>query len=651
MTEQHEISSEDREILLRAQRLAPQPIAVAAGRVLRSRTANQRLQNAYKGGETLARYVAAISAASYSCRSEEAPNPPVPLSGDLSFGDFLSLVQQVAKLSDHALASELAPYRKSKRGPGKADTALLRLVKLRNDEGHDLAEVTEARALVLLRETEPVESLCQALKSSEVLTKFPLLVAENVWFAEGRILARILWLMGESQDPEPVEVELQAPLHSTATPYVAVRENLLALPPLAAWRIITERKRWGLVLLDGIGDDSVRYQSLEGIEEDHNGPTVQALQEVLEGPPTAPERIVCKSGDRLDSLWTEKRIRLADALRVERGAIPWKQLDEGTLRWFASRISAIESATEARGVVAEHLLDGRDTLDRREAEQLCLLLGDERYVRRTVRRPLLDLRALEDADERWSERIESHANVIESLRSAVAFFGHHLKLGDVSVDGLKETTGTADYVAMREALVNLFIHQDYTDPSAAAQVELQPERASFFNPGHSLVGTEQLVEGGKSQARNPLIARALRLLGFAELAGSGVRAVQSAWRRANRRPPRFESDEAANSFSLTLDWRKVADTFDPAWKDRLGVNLSTEQAQILNLAIEAEGLRVEEAASGAGLRVDDAREALSYLQLQGLLRTAGDRWYLQEHLRELMDDPVWTGTEEGSDGG
>jgi predicted HTH transcriptional regulator len=36
---------------------------------------------------------------------------------------------------------------------------------------------------------------------------------------------------------------------------------------------------------------------------------------------------------------------------------------------------------------------------------------------------------------------------------------------------------------MREALVNLFMHQDYGDPSAAAQVELWAERATFFNTG------------------------------------------------------------------------------------------------------------------------------------------------------------------------
>src|SRR4030095_16411165 len=99
------------------------------------------------------------------------------------------------------------------------------------------------------------------------------------------------------------------------------------------------------------------------------------------------------------------------------------------------------------------------------------------------------------------------------------------------------TSGSADYIAMREALVNVFIHQDYSDSSAAAQIEIQSERSTFFNPGRSLVSGTALLEGGKSQARNPLIARALRLIGFAELAGSGLRELQRVWRNAKRRPP------------------------------------------------------------------------------------------------------------------
>ena len=142
----------------------------------------------------------------------------------------------------------------------------------------------------------------------------------------------------------------------------------------------------------------------------------------------------------------------------------------------------------------------------------------------------------------------------------------------------QQPLGPADYIAIREALVNLFIHQDYSDRSAAAQIELTPDRAVFFNAGRSLVTAEGLIQGGKSQSRNPLVARALRLVGFADLAGSGLRELQRVWRSAKRRPPKIVSDKTANTFTLTLDWREVPNTYDKFWKDRLGVQLTGQEA-------------------------------------------------------------------------
>ena len=57
-------------------------------------------------------------------------------------------------------------------------------------------------------------------------------------------------------------------------------------------------------------------------------------------------------------------------------------------------------------------------------------------------------------------------------------------------------------------------------------------KAVFFNAGYSLVSADALVDGDRSQARNPLIALALRLIGYAELGGSGIRVLQHEWRQS-----------------------------------------------------------------------------------------------------------------------
>jgi hypothetical protein len=88
---------------------------------------------------------------------------------------------------------------------------------------------------------------------------------------------------------------------------------------------------------------------------------------------------------------------------------------------------------------------------------------------------------------------------------------------------LSRNDGSPDYLAMREALTNLFIHQDYADQRSCARIAIRPNETEFFNAGYSLTAVDRLEEGGAHQARNPLVARALRLMGFAEIAGSGGR--------------------------------------------------------------------------------------------------------------------------------
>ncbi len=78
----------------------------------------------------------------------------------------------------------------------------------------------------------------------------------------------------------------------------------------------------------------------------------------------------------------------------------------------------------------------------------------------------------------------------------------------------------------------MMIHQDYAETSMAAQIEITPQTVSFYNPGYALVGKQALEKGGKSQSRNPLLSRALRQIGFAELAGSGLREVYRAYNMA-----------------------------------------------------------------------------------------------------------------------
>jgi len=626
--------------------LYPQPVAIAAGRILWSRSEQEQLDAILRCGEILTRHLATLSLASFSARNADDKALQLPkTTGELSFGDFLSIVQHVSKaLADHPLKPHLAAgFAKKQKGDrrGPADEALVALLELRNQLGHQLDRLTEAQAIAISRERDPLGNLHQALRAMEGILELPLLLVEEQRVEdEGAIVGRILWLMGESADPEPVEVQVEAssPFRRNRTLYLVVRDGALSVWPMLLWDIAEETQNQRLFIADAVRDKEIKYRSLEVSVLERNDQLFERLQALFRGARVPLERARLASGQDFLGAWLDARKRIEAARERYEGRVPWEEFDPESLGWFARRLPQETSGQEPKTIVTASLLDGRQQLPREEIDQLVLLFGLEKEVRQRLGRDLIDLRVVKNPGPRWDERETSSRNVLESLRTAVDLLGRHIGVERLTLDGLTATAESADYIAIREALVNLFIHQDYSDRSAAAQIELTPDRAVFFNTGRSLVSAEGLIQGGKSQSRNPIVARALRLVGFADLAGSGLRELQRAWRSAKRRPPKMASDKAANTFTLTLDWRAAPDTYDRFWRDRLGVRLTEQEALILSLAGDPAGIGSAEAASATGLDLSDAEAALRKLERQVLVEHQAGRFHIKDHLRELIGE-------------
>lgn len=117
----------------------PQPVAEACGRLLRVKDSRSQLDACLKAAEVLCRYLTALALASLRSREKRAfPSSVTRLKGNLSFGDYLSLVQATAGVADHPLARYFGPFRplSKGRGRGKADRRLVSLLELRNRISH-----------------------------------------------------------------------------------------------------------------------------------------------------------------------------------------------------------------------------------------------------------------------------------------------------------------------------------------------------------------------------------------------------------------------------------------------------------------------------------------------------------------------------------
>jgi hypothetical protein len=607
---------------------------------LRADQPSERIHGCLKAAEVVCRYLAGLALSSLSVRKdEESPETIKPLSGDLAFGDFLSVVQAVSKIEGHPLTPYLTPFRPKgkgkKREPGKADVPLVALLKLRNELGHDLAALSKAKAITILQSCEPERLLLDALGALDGVLGLPLFVLDNVSIERKQIIGRRLLLMGESPDPIFDNVELTTSLEKH-TPYVAVSHEVIELPPMVIFELIEEQSAFRLAFLDGIDTATLRFKTLESNTFHDDNQRHTELMRIFEGERRRVDEVRLANGSTLRDSWVDQRRIREEAGLLAEGQIPWDNFSQETLSWYAQMLPESECVVPQDKIIAM-LLDGRSTgLLKEELKQLQLLFGDDRVVRNTLGRELYDFRSKTKPGARWDNRSTGTSNILSALQVAVLFFADHVGVGADEVNDLTKTNGSADYIAMREALVNQFIHQDYDDRSAAAQVELVPNRAMFFNTGYSLVTTEHLTDGGKSQARNPLIARALRLIGYAELAGSGIRALQYEWRNAKRRPPVIESDRDGNTFTLTLDWREVPNAYGEVWKKKIGVQLSPEQATILNIATDPGGISEHQAAAGSGLNLDDAKEVLRFLVHQVLLEEQDGRFHLKPHLKDEL---------------
>ena len=195
--------------LRRGSLVYPSPVAIACGRVLRARTASDRVNACLKAGEVLARYLAAVAVASFATREEDGETKLSELSGNLAFGHFLTTAQEVAAAkTSHPAAPLLAQgFKKTKRNQeilvGKTDAALISLLELRNDLGHELRGVDEARAAAIELSKAPLTRLLEALEGVDALLSKPLFVVENQEWTPDALIVRRLLLMGESSDPLP----------------------------------------------------------------------------------------------------------------------------------------------------------------------------------------------------------------------------------------------------------------------------------------------------------------------------------------------------------------------------------------------------------------------------------------------------------------
>ncbi len=179
-------------------------------------------------------------------------------------------------------------------------------------------------------------------------------------------------------------------------------------------------------------------------------------------------------------------------------------------------------------------------------------------------------------------------------------------------------------IALREALHNALMHQDYRI-HRPTQIRRFADRLEIENPGASLKDPDRLGEPG-SELRNPRIAEMFYDIGWVERKGTGIRAMQEAMEALGLTPPTFESDAPDRSFRAIFYRHHFMDEGDLAWLERYQTHALSADAQKALVYARKTG-RVDNAAYRSLNRVDTlaASRALIQLETVGLLHRSEQR--------------------------
>ncbi len=186
---------------------------------------------------------------------------------------------------------------------------------------------------------------------------------------------------------------------------------------------------------------------------------------------------------------------------------------------------------------------------------------------------------------------------------------------------------TPAHVAVREALINLCVHADYTI-NASLSVKHELHQFVFSNPGTLLVSRDQYYAGGESVCRNKALQKMFSLLGVAEKAGSGTDKIMKGWRETNWRTPKIEEQQEPDKVVLTMPMELfLSDEAKTKLTDKFGIlivnSFDHNVLSVLAMASDEGYVTNDRLRYSLNLHKSEITEILKQMTQKGLLVSKG----------------------------
>ena len=293
----------------------------------------------------------------------------------------------------------------------------------------------------------------------------------------------------------------------------------------------------------------------------------------------------------------------------------------------------------------------RETPQGRKATRAAILLfGRDALFRDILPRPVADCQRFGVAfgenslGTRWLDRLVLDFNLIRTWQALLDWY-QRFATTPFSVDPatLQRADMPPDYTAFREAVINVLIHQDYSDHSRKPEIRHFTDRTVFWNPGDAFASFADLLEPGEKEVRNPRIVTAFRRIGLSENAGWGLRDVFTNWQQLGNVPPIIRNDKGTKTFELVLPKERLLSEEQILFQAQLGIQLDTAAARLFAYICREREISVAQAKAVLAQSSTQTLEKLNFLVNQSLVKVIEPQrvYGLTEHLAgKLRGDPV-----------
>lgn len=225
--------------------------------------------------------------------------------------------------------------------------------------------------------------------------------------------------------------------------------------------------------------------------------------------------------------------------------------------------------------------------------------------------------------EVFKNRFEFSGSILRQFREVLEFIDRcNMIRSEIGADMKRIDTRDYPESAIREALLNMFVHRDYS-VSAPALVSVLDDRVEFVNFGGLVAGmSEDDMMLGVSLQRNPRVSGVFYRLKWVEAYGTGIPKMLDSYKDVDAGP---NFAVASNSFRVALPSMASLASREPSFEKRgdVPVVVDCQEGAVMALLRERGAISRQDIEKTFGLTRSPAGDLLARMQEAGMVRRTG----------------------------